>query len=192
LLDVPVTVTVAVPVAAVALAVRVKVLEVVAGFGLKLAVTPAGSPEADIVTFPLKPLIGLIVIVLEPLLACTTVNEVGFEDNEKFFADGLTVKLIGIVSVKVPEVPMIFTRAVPVAAVVLAVNVNVVAEVVPFGLKETVTPLGNPEAEKETVPLKPVDAAMLMSVVVLLPWRTVRLLGLAERVKTAGQFVTRL
>jgi hypothetical protein len=166
---VPVTVTVDVPVAAVALAVSVRALEEVAGFGLKEAVTPVGRPDAESVTFPPKPLIGVIVIVLEPLLPCTTVNEVGFDDNEKFFAAGVTVKLMVIVWVNVPEVPVTLTRVVPVAAVALAVNVNVVAEVVPLGLNEAVTPLGNPETEKVTLPLKPLDPAMLMSVVVLLP-----------------------
>ena len=53
--DVPVIVTVTVPVAAVALAVRVSVPLVVAGFGLNAAVTPLGKPEAETVTFPLKP-----------------------------------------------------------------------------------------------------------------------------------------
>ena len=62
--DVPVTVTVAVTVVAVALAVKLNVLVDVAGFGLKAAVTPVGKPEAERVTFPLKPLDGLTVIVL--------------------------------------------------------------------------------------------------------------------------------
>jgi len=53
--DVPVIVTVAAPVVAVALAVNVKVLDVVAGFGLKAAVTPVGKPDAAMVTLPLKP-----------------------------------------------------------------------------------------------------------------------------------------
>jgi hypothetical protein len=179
-------------VAAVALAVRVSVLEEVAGFGLKLAVTPVGRPDADRVTLLLKPLIGVIVIALEALLPCTTLKEVGFEDNEKFFAAGVTVKLMVIVSVKVPEVPVTLTRAIPVAADALAVNVNVLAAVVPLGLNEAVTPSGSPEAAKVTLPLKPLDAPMLISVVVLLPWRTVTLLGLAAIVKTAGQLFTRL
>ena len=59
-------ITVAVPVAAVALAVRVNVLVEVAGFGLKVAVTPLGKPEADKLTLPVKPLAGAIVIVLVP------------------------------------------------------------------------------------------------------------------------------
>lgn len=165
----PVIVTVDVPVAAVALAVSVRVLEEVAGFGLKAAVTPLGKPDADRVTFPLKPLIGVIVIVLEPLLPCTTFSKVGLEDKEKFLAAGVTVTPSVIVWIEVPEVPVTLTSAVPVAAVALAVSVNVVAEVVPLGLNEAVTPLGNPEAEKVTLPLKPLDDPMVISAVALLP-----------------------
>jgi hypothetical protein len=52
---VPVTVIVYVPGAAVLLAVRVIWLLYVVEFGEKDAVTPAGSPEADSATLPLKP-----------------------------------------------------------------------------------------------------------------------------------------
>ena len=66
--EVPVTVTVAVPVVAVLLAVRVSVLVLVVLAGLKLAVTPAGSPEADKLTLPVNPFVGVTVMVLVPLL----------------------------------------------------------------------------------------------------------------------------
>ena len=188
--------TVAVPVVALALAARVKVLDDVDAVGLKLAVTPVGRPDAENVTFPVKPLIGVTVIALVPLLPCTTLSEDGLEDKEKFFADVFTVRLIAMVWVKLPEVPVTFTSTVPVAAVPLAVNVNVLtdvlAEVVSTGPNEAVTPFGKPDAEKVTLPSKPVDVAMVISVVALFPWRTVKLLGLAERVKTAGHLVTRL
>jgi hypothetical protein len=58
-----VTVTVAVPAAAEDIAVNVSVLVVAAGDGPNDAVTPAGIPVALNVTFPLKPLFGVIVIV---------------------------------------------------------------------------------------------------------------------------------
>ena len=72
--DVPVTVTVTVPVAAVPLAVNVTVLVLVVLLGLKDAVTPFGRPDADKLTVPLKPLCGVTVIVLEPLLPCAIVK----------------------------------------------------------------------------------------------------------------------
>lgn len=63
-------VTVAVPVVAVLLAASVKVLVPVVLVGLKLAVTPLGKPEADKFTELLKPLLGVTVMVLVPLLPC--------------------------------------------------------------------------------------------------------------------------
>lgn len=44
---------------------------------------------------------------------------------------------------------------VPVVAVVLAVSVNELLVVAEDGLKVAVTPLGNPDAAKLTLPLKP-------------------------------------
>lgn len=65
--EVPVTVAVTLfPVVAELLALSVRVLEAVAGFGLKDAVTPLGSPDADKVTPLLKPFCGVTVIVLVP------------------------------------------------------------------------------------------------------------------------------
>ena len=64
----PVTVTVVVPVVAVVLAVSVNVLVPVVLEGLKLAVTPLGKPEADKLTEPVKPFVGVTVMVLVPLL----------------------------------------------------------------------------------------------------------------------------
>ena len=62
----PVIVTVTVPIVAVPVADRVKRLLVVAGFVPKLALTPLGRPDAVKFTLPLKPLRGLIVMVVEP------------------------------------------------------------------------------------------------------------------------------
>jgi hypothetical protein len=78
--DVPVTVIVAVPLEADALAVKVSVLVEVPGFGLKMAVTPLGRPETEKVTLPLKPLDGVMVMVLVPLVPCTTLKVLGDAD----------------------------------------------------------------------------------------------------------------
>jgi hypothetical protein len=59
--DVPVTVNVVVPGETVLVAVSVSVLEPVAGFGEKEAVTPLGSPEALRFTLPVKPYCGFTV-----------------------------------------------------------------------------------------------------------------------------------
>jgi hypothetical protein len=73
----PVIVTVTVPVAAVALAVKVSTLVVVAGLELKAAVTPVGKPDAERVTLPLKPLCGVMVMVLVPGPPCAMVTLLG-------------------------------------------------------------------------------------------------------------------
>src|SRR5579859_3210324 len=76
-------VTVAVPVVAVALVVSVRLLVPLVLAGLKLAVTPAGRPEADKLTLPVKPLVGLTVIVVAPLLPWVTERLVGDEESVK-------------------------------------------------------------------------------------------------------------
>jgi len=83
---------------------------------------------------------------------------------------------------KLPEVPVTVTVTVPVIAVLLAVSVNVLVPVVLFGLKEAVTPLGRPDVDKLTLPLKPFCGVTVMLLVPLVPWRMLRLLGDAESV----------
>ncbi len=72
---------VVVPGTAAALAVNVSVLDVVVGFRLKAAVTPLGRPDAARLTLPLNPFAGFTVIVLVPLLPCTTLNVLGVAVN---------------------------------------------------------------------------------------------------------------
>jgi hypothetical protein len=85
--EAPLMLTVTAPVVAVLLAVSVKVLVVVAGFGLNDAPTPLGRPEAVKLTLPLKPLRGVMVIVLEPLAPCVKVRLLGDVDSPKLGAD---------------------------------------------------------------------------------------------------------
>jgi hypothetical protein len=74
------------------------------------------------------------------------------------------------------------TVAVPVVAVLLAVSVNVLVAVAGFGLKAAVTPLGRPDADKLTLPLKPFCGEIVTVLVPLAPWANVKLLGAAKRV----------
>jgi hypothetical protein len=67
--------------------------------------------------------------------------------------------------VKPPEVPVIVTAAVPVAAVGLAARVRVLETVAGLGLKVAFTPLGSPDAEKLTLPLKPSAGAIVIALV---------------------------
>ena len=179
--DVPVMVTVAVPVVAVPLAVNVSVLVPVVLAGLKVAVTPAGNPDAERLTLPVKPLVGFTVIVLVPLLPCVTVKLDGAADSVKFGA-GFTVRVTVVVWLKVPDVPVIVTVAVPVVAVPLAVSVSVLVPVVLVGLNVAVTPEGSPEADRATLPVKPFVGFTVMVLVPLLPCVTVTLVGAAESV----------
>ena len=79
---------------------------------------------------------------------------------------GVTFRLSVVVSVRLPDVPVIVTTALPVVAVALAVKVSVLVEVAGFGLNAAVTPLGRPDAEKVTLPVKPFAGVM---VIVLVP-----------------------
>lgn len=194
--DVPVMVTVTVPAFAVLLAVNVSTLDEVAGFGLNEPVTPLGNVEVVSVTLPENPLTGVMVMLLVPLAPpFAMVTAVGDAESVKLCTRACTVRLIVVLLVKLPDVPVIVTVTVPVAAVELAVKVKVLTEVVGFGLKAAVTPLGSPEAERVTLPLKPFTGVMVMVLVALLPWVMTTLLGLAERLKLGappGQAFTRL
>src|SRR5258708_4359360 len=78
----------------------------------------------------------------------------GDAEREKFAA-GITDNDTVVEFDSIPEVPVTVTGKVPVAAPEDAVSVNTVVVVAGFGLNETVTPLGKPDAVKVTLPLKP-------------------------------------
>jgi hypothetical protein len=182
--EVPVIVTVEVPVVAVVLAVKVTTLVDVVGLVPKLAVTPLGRPEADNVTLPVNPPDAVSVMVLLPLVPCFTVRLEGEAESEKLgVAVAFTVSDTEVVCVSVPLMPVIVTFDVPVVAVELAVKVTTLVDVVGFVPKLAVTPEGNPEADKVTLPVKPPEGVTVMVLLPLLPWVTLRLVGEAERVK---------
>jgi hypothetical protein len=102
--EVPVMVTVAGPATAVLAADSVKVLVLVAGLGLKAAVTPFGKPVADKVTVPLKPFCGVTVMVLVPLAPCVTVTLAGEDESEKFDPkDGQLFTRLAALTLPIPE-----------------------------------------------------------------------------------------
>lgn len=180
--EVPVTVTVTVPVVAIPLAVSVKMLMPVVLPGLNAGVTPLGRPEADKLTLPLKPLSGFTVIVLAPLEPCMMVRLLGEAERVKF-GGGFTVRESVAELDRFPDEPVMVTVAAPVVAVPLAVSVRVLVPVVLAGLNDAMTPLGKPEADKLTLPLKPPCGLTAMLLAPLAPWMMVRLLGDAESVK---------
>jgi len=75
----------------------------------------------------------------------------------------LTVRETVVVWLRLPEVPVIVTVDVPVTAVALAVSVKELVIVAEAGLKDAVTPLGKPDADKVTLPLKPFWGATVMA-----------------------------
>jgi len=85
-----------------------------------------------------------------------------------------------VVFVKVPDNPVTVTVTLPVTAVLLAVRLSVLVLVVLLGLNDAVTPLGRPDADKLTLPLKPPCGVTVMVLVPLAPCAIVKLLGKVE------------
>lgn len=190
--DVPVIVSVVVLGFAVLAAVRVRTLAEVAGFELNTAVTPAGSPEAANDTLPENVFAGVMAMALVTLLPGSRVTVLGEAESVKVgFA---TVRLKGMVFVRLPDVPMMVTVSVPVAALELAFRVSVLLDVAGFGLNAAVTPVGKPEAESVTLPLNPFTGMMVIVLVPLLPDATNMVFGEGKTMKLGalvGQLSTR-
>ena len=70
-------------------------------------------------------------------------------------APAATVRDSVAVPLKLPDTPVIVIVTVPVVAVLLAANVNVLLVAVGFTLYVSVTPPGSVEVESVTFPLKP-------------------------------------
>ena len=79
--------TLKVPVVAVLLALNVTTLVDVVGFVPNVAVTPAGSPDADKLTLPVNPPVLVTVMVEFPLLPCVTLKLEGEAASVKFGFD---------------------------------------------------------------------------------------------------------
>jgi hypothetical protein len=128
--------------------------EQVACDGVKLTVDVTAQ---DRVTLPVYPLAGVAVIVdvtIPPGLIDAEVTPAASE-----YAGGaitaVTVRLIVVLGVRLPDVPVTVTDTGPGVAELLAVNVRTLVLVVVAGLNEAVTPAGRPEAARVTLPVKP-------------------------------------
>jgi hypothetical protein len=95
---------------------------------------------------------------------------------------GVTVSVIVVVFVKLPDVPVIVTVTVPVVAVLLAASVNLVVVIAGLGLNDAVTPLGRADVDKLTPLLKPFCGVTVTVLVPPVPCTMLRLVGDAERV----------
>jgi hypothetical protein len=89
-----------------------------------------------------------------------------------------------VVWLSVPDVPVTVMLLVPVAAVLLAVKVRTLVEVVGLVPKLAVTPLGSVEFESVTLPVKPPEGVTVIVLLPLVPCFTVRLAGEAESEKS--------
>ena len=80
-----------------------------------------------------------MVIVLVPLLPCATFKVFGDAARVKL-PDASTVNVSVVVALRLPDVPVMVTVAVPTFAALLAVRVKTLDEVAGFGVKEAVRP----------------------------------------------------
>jgi len=93
------------------------------------------------------------------------------------------VRATVVLAVRLPEVPLMVTVVVPVAAVLLAVRVSTLVPVVGLVPNAAVTPLGRPDAASVTLPANPFLPETVMVVLPDAPWATEREAGEAANVK---------
>jgi len=179
--EVPVTVMLAFPAVAELFAVSVRVLAEVVLTGLKAAVTPAGNPDAAILTVEVKPLMGAIDTVALTAVLLGAVNEP--LDTVRLKLGATMVNVRDTADLIVPEVPVTVTVALPARAALLAVRVSVLAVAVLAGLKAAVTPAGSPEAARLTLAAKPLCGTTVIVPLALLAGFAVRVAVEAVRLK---------
>jgi len=168
--EVPVMVIELVAAVAALPAVRVSRLLLLEGLDPKTAVTPLGRPETARVTLPLNGLTSVMVMVSVPLapLAIDNVDAEGF--NVKLPVDvPVTVKLMVVVALSEPEVPVMVIVLVAAAAELLAAKVTMLEPVVGLVPKVAVTPVGSPEAARDTEPLNGLTSVTEIVSVPLVP-----------------------
>jgi hypothetical protein len=195
----PVQVTVrdAAPIVAVldAASVRILFVPVVVG-GVKDVVTPEGNPETLQATLAVNPPVRVMLMLLVPFAPRLIDRFGGEEESEKSGVGGeFTVRLIVVVRVRPPPVPVMLTVAGPGVAEPEAVKVRVLhVPVVEVGEKLAVTPPGNPVVLKATLAVNPPVRVTVIFDVPFAPRLIVRLGGDAERIKSGvgGALTVRL
>src|SRR5579871_781555 len=164
--------------------------------GLKLAVTPAGRPDADNEIALLKPPLTVVLIVELPELPWTIDRLVGDALSVKAgVGAAVTVSEIVALCVRPPPAPVTVMLLVPGVAVLATDNVSVELPLpgaaIEAGLKLAVTPVGRPDADNETALLKPPLTVVLMVELPELPWTIDKVVGDALSVKAGvGAAVT--
>jgi hypothetical protein len=122
--------------------------------------------------------------VTVPVEDVPPITLVGFRVSEETVGrgGGVRVRVMVVVCVKVPDVPVMVVVTVPMVAALLAASVIVLVVVAGLGLNDAVTPLGSPDTDKLTLPLKPFSGVTVIVLVPLVPCVMLRLVGDAERV----------
>lgn len=184
-------VTLTVPVAAVLLAARVRleVPGVPTDAGLKLAVTPEGSPDADNATAELNPPSAEVDTVTPAELPCVRDTLEGARLKVKSGGcAAVTVTAIVVVCVTPPPVAVTVMLKVPAAAMLLAeiviVELPVPGAAMEAGLKVAVTPEGRPDADRVIAELKPPVAVVETVLLAALPWFMLTAAGVAVTMKS--------
>jgi hypothetical protein len=145
--EVPWIVIVAAPVVAELLAVNVSRLLPVVGLIPNAAVTPLGIPDAVRVTAPVNPPTSVTLMVSVPPAFREIVKDVVDGAIVKLpVPEGLTVRVIAVDTIRVPDTAVTVTVDVPAAAVALAVRVSTVLPVAGLGENAAVTLEGKPDA----------------------------------------------
>src|ERR1700743_8822 len=101
-----------------------------------------------------------------------------------------TLRGMVVVTVRLPEVPVMVSVLVPPGAEALALTVSVVVPDVGLGEKDAVTPLGRPETARLTLPVNPYSGATVMVLVVDAPGFTWRLPEEVEMAKVGAWTTT--
>src|SRR3989442_1682923 len=189
---VPVTVTVYVPGAVLAPTpnVSVELPPALIGFGLKDGVTPEGNPLALSVTLSAAALVTVVEIVavlLPPRAAGTLLGLALIEKSE-----AVTVSVTEVLWFALAPVPVTVTEYVPgaVVAPTLRVSIELPPALIGFGVKDAVTPGGNPVALSVTLWAAPRESVVEGDGVVLPPCAAVTMHGLAPIEKSEGVTVS--
>jgi hypothetical protein len=185
--SVPVTVNVYVPGAVVSAGETVRVDDppAVTAVGLRVAAIPFGDEVTLRLIVPAVPVTSAVLTVLVPDWPCTTVRLLGLAAIEK--SDGAAVTLTNTCTrwKTGPSVPTASRawRPTGTAGPTTIVIVEPPPAVTEVGLKLAVSPGSVEVNESAIVPGVPM-AVVLIAVVTLEPWTALRLVGLAEIVKS--------
>jgi len=170
--EVPATVTVADPEAVLgAVSVRTQLPSPVMGVVQPEAVTPLGRPETASVTLPVNPPVSVTVMVSAPVPLWSIDRFAGEAESVKppVFDGPMVSAIVVVAGVNAPEVPVMVIVEFPRVAEALAAKVSTLDPVVGFVANVAVTPLGNPDAARVTLPVNPPASTTLIVSVPLLP-----------------------